>query len=93
MVFSFCSQPLCGLDLELPAFDLIGMMPVSLGAPILGRTQELHAAESAADGVHLLYEFTRDAFGYLNMLQAPRRAGVPEAHAYIAGDLREKLVA
>ena len=93
MVLSFRSRPLCGLELELPPFDLVGMLPVSIGKSRLCRNKELHSAESAAGGVNLLYEFSPDTSGYLDMLQPLRKAGVPKAHAYIAGDLRRKMVA
>ena len=86
MTFLSRIRTLCGLDFERPAFDLVSAMPAGKWTSILGRTEILYASDSVAEGVILGYEFTTDESGYSNMLR------VPEAHAFIVGDLREKLV-
>ena len=40
-----------------------------------------------------MYEFSQDMSGYSDMLLAPRRTGVTEVHASIAGDPNEEVVA
>ena len=92
MAFSFRSRTLRGLDLDFPAFELVGKMPVSMWKSILDRTKASRTAVSAAEGVSLVCEFILAESGYWDMLQVLREASELEAHARVAGDLHEKSV-